>query len=114
MTPPIDPQAIAALRELATGDPNFMRDLIDVFLADTPARFADLDRAIETRDAELLRRAAHSIKGSAGNFGATALAELAWALEQAGRAAAFPDAAARLPAARQEYERVAAALQPHR
>jgi HPt (histidine-containing phosphotransfer) domain-containing protein len=114
MTPPIDAQAIAALRELASGDANFLRDLIDVFLADTPERFADLARGIEARDAELLTRAAHSIKGSAGNFGATTLAELALELEKAGRAAAFADAATRLPAARQEYERVAAALRQHR
>lgn len=114
MTPPIDPQAIATLRELAADDPNFLRDLIDVFLADTPARFDELARAIGDRDAELLIRAAHSIKGSAGNFGATALAALAWELEKAGRAAAFPDAATRLPAAREEYDRVAAALRQHR
>jgi HPt (histidine-containing phosphotransfer) domain-containing protein len=111
MTSPIDPHAIAALRAIAPDEPNFLRELIDVFLADTPARLADMTRALEQSNAELLTRAAHSVKGSACNFGATLLVELAAELENIGRAAAWSDAAARLPAAREEFERVAAALQ---
>jgi HPt (histidine-containing phosphotransfer) domain-containing protein len=110
VTSPIDPQALTALREIAPDEPAFVRDLIDVFLQATPPLLAQIDQAIGQSDAALLTRAAHTIKGSAGNFGATTLVQLASALEMQGRAGIPADAAAQIAALRTEYERVAQAL----
>lgn len=114
VTPPIDPQAIQTLRELSPDDPAFLRELIDVFLADTPARIGEIEQAMAARDAAVLKRAAHTIKGSAGNFGANDLAAAALELETCGRNADFTEAAARLPALRREFDRVAEALRQYR
>ncbi len=114
MNPPVDPAALAALRELNPEDPAFLRELIDVFLEDVPVRFAEIDRALATQDAVLLTRAAHTIKGSCSNFGAGALVAVALEMEQQGRAGDFAAATATLPALRREFDLVAEALKQHR
>jgi len=114
MNPAVDPQSLVALRELNPEDPGFLRELIDVFLDDMPQRFAEIDRALAAQDAALLTRAAHTIKGSCSNFGATDLAHLALEMEKQGKAADFPGAAGALPALQAEFTRVHAALQQHR
>ncbi len=114
MNAAVDPQALAALRELNPEDPAFLRELIDVFLEDVPHRFAELEKALASQDAPLLTRAAHTIKGSCSNFGAAGLAHIAMEMEQQGKAADFAGAAARLPALRTEFQLVTEALQQHR
>ncbi len=114
MNSPIDPEALAALRELNPDDPAFLRELIDVFLEDVPQRFAELEKSLATSDAVLLTRAAHTIKGSCSNFGAGELGRIAQTMEQQGKAAAFADAAATFPTLRAEFERVAGALKQAR
>ena len=46
-SPAVSEHAIAELRALNPEDPQFLRELIDLFLQDMPARFADLDAALE-------------------------------------------------------------------
>ncbi len=110
MNSPVDPQALAALRELNPEDPGFLRELVTVFLDDMPQRFVEIERAIATQDAALLTRAAHTIKGSCSNFGANDLVALSTEMEKHGKHAAFVEAAAALPALRAEFARVEAAL----
>ncbi len=107
MNPAVDPASIEALRELNPDDPAFLRELIDVFLEDVPKRIAELEKSLATSDAALLIRAAHTIKGSCSNFGATALAQIAHEMEKQGKAALLADAAATLPALRAEFAAVA-------
>ena len=70
----IDMQAIDALRELSpdTGA-EFVRELIEIYLQDTPQRIAELDEALAKGDVPTFTRAAHTLKGSSSNFGATKL-----------------------------------------
>ncbi|WP_164976092.1 Hpt domain-containing protein [Oleiharenicola lentus] len=110
MNATVDPDAIAALRDLNPEDPAFLRELIDVFLEDVPQRFAELDKALAAQDAPLLQRAAHTIKGSCSNFGATSLAQVALEMEKQGKAAAFAEAAATYPSLKAEFAQVAEAL----
>lgn len=114
MNAAVDPDALAALRELNPEDPAFLRELIDVFLEDVPQRFAELEKALAAQDAPLLTRAAHTIKGSCSNFGAAGLARVALEMEKQGKAAAFADAAATFPILRTEFGLVAEALKQHR
>jgi len=108
--PPLDPQAIDNLRALSPGDPAFLRELIEIYLQDTPRRLAELETALAGNDGPLLIRAAHTIKGSSGNFGATGLARLAQEIEAHGKTGSFAAAAAALPGFKAEYARVNAAL----
>ncbi len=84
---PIDPEAIENLRALTPDDPDsFLRDIIGIFLDDTPARIADLRQSLASGDKDSFTRAAHSIKGSSSNLGATQLREISAELEQRGKA----------------------------
>ena len=110
----IDPQALEGLRELSPDDPAFLRELIDLFIQDVADRFAELERALATSDANLLTRAAHTIKGSCSNFGATELIRISQAMELQGKAADLAAAAATFPALRAEFAAVAEALRQFR
>jgi HPt (histidine-containing phosphotransfer) domain-containing protein len=80
--PDLDPEAIANLRALGDeGDDTFLREIICIYLQDTPLRLADLRNASTAGDRALYTRAAHTIKGSSSNVGALAVRALAEELE---------------------------------
>ena len=108
--PVIEPSAIADLRALNPDDPGFLRELVELFVQDVPGRIAEIEQALATTDAVLLTRAAHTIKGSCSNFGATNLHRLSHEMEIQGKSAAFAAAAASLVALRHEFALVAGAL----
>lgn len=81
----IDPEAINNLRELSSGDDEFLVEIIDIFLDDTPKRIAELGSCLAAGDLETFSRAAHSIKGSAANLGALSLRAAAEKLEHHAR-----------------------------
>jgi len=109
--PVIDPQAIEDLRALNPEDPAFLRELIDLFVLDVPARITEIEQALARKDAVLLCRAAHTIKGSCSNFGAASLREISQVMEQQGKTADFATAAVSLETLRTEFTRVTEALQ---
>ena len=59
--------------------------LVQTFVRDSAHRIESIRDAVTSGDALALRRAAHSFKGSAGNMGASQLAELCRSLEVLGR-----------------------------
>ena len=72
---------------------------------------ADIRHAIETRDAKLLRRSAHTLKGSVNYFGASTLVNALLALETHGHAESFDGIADALANVEQELAPVLAALE---
>jgi len=62
------------LLEAIGGDDKLIVELIDAFHEDTETRLAVMRAAIEAADRPLLRREAHSIKGSAQQIGAQEIA----------------------------------------
>jgi HPt (histidine-containing phosphotransfer) domain-containing protein len=79
--PAINPATISNLRALGGKDPGFLREIITIFLSDMPARIAELEAGLAAGETEKFVRAAHSIKGSAANLGATRLQGAAEHLE---------------------------------
>ncbi|MCY1284551.1 Hpt domain protein [compost metagenome] len=59
--------------------------LLDTFLADSKERLGSLRLALRAGDAQALRLAAHSFKGSCSNMGAPVLAALCRQLEEIAR-----------------------------
>ncbi|NOT57439.1 MAG: response regulator [Deltaproteobacteria bacterium] len=80
--PPFDMQAAL---ERAGGDRELLAELADLFLQDYEAYLSQIHTALATADNKLMAMAAHTLKGSAGNFAATPTCEAAAALEDAGR-----------------------------
>lgn len=109
--PAFDPQALAALRAISPDDRSeFLRELITIFLNDTPQRIAELRVALAANDATTLARAAHSMKGSAGNFGAQRFAEINSDIEAQARDGSLGGIEAYLPQLDAEFERLKSAL----
>ena len=80
--PIIDQQSIENLRALNPGDNDeFLREIIVIYLDDTPLRLTELDQSLAAGDNPKFTRAAHSIKGSSANLGALAVRAVAEKLE---------------------------------
>ncbi|SFB01583.1 HPt (histidine-containing phosphotransfer) domain-containing protein [Azotobacter beijerinckii] len=100
MSEHLDPSVLAMLQEVMEDE---YPVLLDTFLSDSEDRLQALRQAHEVRDAEALRRAAHSFKGSCGNLGATLLAELCRQLEESARAGDLAPLPALLEQAEREF-----------
>jgi HPt (histidine-containing phosphotransfer) domain-containing protein len=74
----------AQMMDRLGGDEQLFVDVVRLFLADCPARVADIKAAVDQRDAERIRLTAHALKGAAGNLSAAGLFEAARTLERIG------------------------------
>ncbi|RZL88976.1 MAG: Hpt domain-containing protein [Variovorax sp.] len=105
----IDLATFAELQDAAGAD--FIKELVQTFLEEAPAMLQELRNALAAGDADVFRRAAHSLKSNSLTFGALALGAMARDLELGGlEAAQQSNAKAALDALALEYARVAAAL----
>jgi CheY-like chemotaxis protein len=67
------------------GDTALLHDLMQLFSEDAPNRMAAIRDAVDRRDPEALRLAAHELKGAAGNLAAASVVDAARTLEILGR-----------------------------
>jgi len=75
---------LAQALERMGGDRQLLNDVIGVFLEDCPTQLAAIKVAVDARDADAIRRAAHALKGAAGNLAATEVFQAAQTLERLG------------------------------
>ena len=108
-TPPAIDWSVAKVR--LAGGPAMLHEYIDLVKSQIPTLLDDIRHAIETRDAKLLRRAAHTLKGSVVYFGAAPLVEAAVAFENQGRAESFDGAGEQLATLEREIARFLADLE---
>jgi HPt (histidine-containing phosphotransfer) domain-containing protein len=90
---------------------DFLIELIDVYLGDTPTRLAQLQRAVDNGDADTLSREAHTLKSSSANVGAMTLSAIAQRIEQVGRAGSAASAAREVRQMTTAFAQVKATLQ---
>ena len=84
------------LLERTESDVELIRALVTVFLSDNPSLLGKIERALSAGDAAELERAAHTIKGALGVFGAEPARARAERMERMGRDGAVRDAAPEL------------------
>lgn len=65
------------------GGEDLVREVLGLFLRETPERLMRMGTALAQSDLQETRNVAHSLKSSAGNIGATRVAELCRQLEAA-------------------------------
>ena len=94
----LDAAAIGTLTEMLGGDAESLRELVDDLVKEVPGRLAEAHAGIDTGDATLTGRAAHTLKSNALTFGALHMADLARQIETAARAGDLGAAAELLPA----------------
>ena len=103
--------SLEALKSLQSeGDDGFLKEMIELFLADTPVRFTEMDDALKAGQTQDFVRAVHSIKGASSNFGADDLHDLCAEVEGMGRAGKMTESDDKVRAIHEEFDRVRAAL----
>lgn len=106
----IDGEALARLTELTGGDLEALRMLLEGQLEQSTQLVAELRRARTGGDAKALERAAHSLKGSSGIFGALEMSRQCGRLEMLARQQQLKEAAHVLAAIEQNHAALCAAL----
>ncbi len=94
-----------------TAGPEFVAELVVTFLEEAPRMLADLRQARAAGDADVFRRAAHSLKSNSATFGALQMCALARRLELDGMAADAKLDLLAIDALDEAYRVAAAALQ---
>jgi two-component system sensor histidine kinase/response regulator len=84
----------AGALERCGDDPTLLSELIDMFQAEVPGWLASLQEAIQSGQADNVKRLAHTIKGAVSTFGARRATALALEVELAGKEANFQAATA--------------------
>ena len=87
-----------------------LREFVELVNSQSATLMSDIRQAIATCNATLLRRAAHTLKGTVNYFGAESLVKAALALERHGREESFDGVAATLTTVEKELERFLKAL----
>ena len=103
----IDPAAVQRMRAL---QPDIVAELVEIFLEQAPEQVETLRTAARTGAFDLIRRAAHTLKGDAAAWGASALEQRCAEIEQIlpeDLASTFDE---HLAALERELDRVSAAL----
>ena len=88
------------------GDQDLLRELVDAFLTECPRLMQEIEVALEQNDAEQLRIAAHTLKGSVRYFGAEAAMSVAFDLELAGKEGRFSGVDGKLAQLQDELNRL--------
>lgn len=99
------------LQEVAMGDDEFLRELIDLYLSDAPRQLEALGRAVSSEDRAAVSAAAHKLKGSCGNVGAEGLVALCQKLEASGKASRLQELPDLFQQLSREFEEVNETLQ---
>ncbi|HEV2489535.1 MAG TPA: Hpt domain-containing protein [Candidatus Acidoferrales bacterium] len=74
-----------ALLENLANDPALLKEVIGIFLTDSPAQLAAIRAAVAGDNPSEVMKTAHSLKGSVGVFGAVSAVAAAQKLESMGR-----------------------------
>lgn len=104
MSTSIDIEVLNSLLDSVGGDREFLQELVDTFMEDSPEQFDALRRSLAEQDAEVFRRAAHSMKSNSASFGAMSLAALFKSLEDIGKSGDLSQAGELLGLAGAAYE----------
>ncbi len=102
----VDWAVLDGLRELQEeGEPDFVQEMIDLYLAATPPLLTAIRSAVAQRDAEGVRHTAHTLKGNSSSLGVRQLAALSAELEQKGRSGSVEGAELLLAGLESEFQR---------
>jgi signal transduction histidine kinase/CheY-like chemotaxis protein/HPt (histidine-containing phosphotransfer) domain-containing protein len=109
----IDPAVLADLQQMQSdgGMPDLIAELLSAFRNDAEPLFPVMQNAVRNGNAEVLRQAAHGLRGVAANLGGRRLAALCRELEQKGQAGTVGDSDVLLAEAEQQYQHLCRVLE---
>jgi two-component system sensor histidine kinase/response regulator len=92
------------------GDVELLKEIAEMFLEESPIIMGKIEDALRCGDSNALERAAHTVKGSVGNFAAKPAFQAAQRVEQIGRDGNMGEAQEAFRALEAELERLKPAL----
>jgi PAS domain S-box-containing protein len=105
--PALDTEVVRHLRSLAEAtDASLLNQIFEAFLSDSVERISTLRGALEQGNSELLRKAAHALKGASANVGARRMAEISQELQALGETGTINGALPLVEQLHAEFERV--------
>jgi signal transduction histidine kinase/DNA-binding response OmpR family regulator len=108
----INTEVLQGLRQtMGVNADQFLTQLIDVYLEETPLLIQAMDTAVAQTDATAMQKAAHTLKSSSASLGAITLSKLCEQLERLGYSQTMTGAREIVAQVESEYERVKAGLQ---
>jgi two-component system sensor histidine kinase/response regulator len=94
----LEPAALASIAELDPGGKKgLVKRIVTLFVDDSARLLDELGAALEAGDADAARRSTHTLKSTAANVGASALAQAAAAAEHSLKGGELADARAAVP-----------------
>jgi PAS domain S-box-containing protein len=106
----VQPFSMERALESVGGDDDLLRQVTALYLEEIPQYVDTVKQALALKDTDAMRRAAHTLKGSAGNFGATQTRKLAARIEHLCRDGEFQRAEKLVPPLLDEVDRFQNAL----
>ncbi|MBI4695869.1 MAG: response regulator [Gammaproteobacteria bacterium] len=107
----LDRDALDRVRALQReGAPSILGKIIGIYLSTSPKLVSDIREGIAQSSPDKMSRAAHALKSSSANLGATTLAEICKELEVLGRGGTVDGADVKLDVLEFEFEAVCTAL----
>jgi len=110
-----DPQLrqhiLDTLEEITLGDSEILVELVQSYLDTAKDLMQQIQQGVDQTDADLLQRAAHSLKSSSASLGANQLSEYCKQLELCGRQNKLTGSADLLVQTQQQYELIVAILE---
>ena len=97
---------IKAALERVEGDRDLLDELLALFAEECQSSIKGIREAFDSRDARVLERLAHTVKGSAANLGANDLSKAASAVEKKARAEEMDNVAEEVAALERQVERL--------
>ena len=104
------PVDMERLKELTDGDPNSICELVDLYLSQTATQMKQLGDAVQSGNADSVRRVAHSCAGASSTVGIRKMPPLLRELERQGAEGKLTTAAELFGELKTEFERVSAYL----
>jgi len=101
----LDAEALERLREMPSGGDSLIREVAALYLSDSLMRLEAIRNAVERHDAAAIADAAHALRGSSANVGATRVQNLAGKLEEMGRSGNLDGVRAAFDELMREYDR---------
>ncbi len=111
LVPALDHEIVSTLLEMADeSDPDFFRDVVEAFLANTTGLIETLNQVITSAEMERVEHTAHTLKGSSQNVGAIGMATLCYELQSMAKTEDVTGAATCITKLESEFARVRRAL----
>jgi two-component system sensor histidine kinase/response regulator len=86
------------------GDEDLAKEIMKGFIQDSLRQIKTLKEAVDNKDVDVIDYQAHLLKGAAANISATALKELAYQIEIAGKTGDLIKAASLIPKLDEQFE----------